>query len=83
MAFHSLKSSFWTQRLFRSYKSVKILFLEITQFLGVSERAAKQYTKRDLESDSATKAFAQINSSKQGSLKFQRLTNQTGASRWQ
>lgn len=83
MAFHSLKSSFWTQRLFCSYKSLKILFLEITQSTGVSERASKQYTKRDLESDSATKALAQLNSSKQGSLKFQRLTNQTGASRWQ
>jgi len=83
VAFHSLKSSFWTQRLFRSYKSVKILFLEITQFLGVSERAAKQYIKRDLESDSTTKALTQLNSSKQGSLKFQRLTNQMGASLWQ
>ena len=83
MAFHSLKSSFWTQRLFRSYKSVKILFLEITQSLGVSERAAKQYTKRDLESDSTTKALTQLNASKQEGLKFQRLTNQTGAFLWQ
>ena len=33
-----------------------------------------------LESDSTTKAFAQLNSSQQGSLKFQRLTNQIGAS---
>jgi len=74
VAFHSLKSSFWTQRLFRSYKSVKILFLEITQSIGVNERASKQYT---------TKALAQLNSSKQRSLKFQRLTNQTGASLWQ
>lgn len=83
MAFYSLKSSFWKQRLFRLYNSVKILFLEITQFFGVSKRDSKQYIKRDLESDSTTKALAQLNSSKQGSLKFQRLTNQTGASRWQ
>ena len=83
MVFHSLKSSFWTQRLFLSYNSVKILFLKITQSLGASERAAKQYTKRDLERDSTTKAFAQLNASKQGSLKFQWLTNQIGASLWQ
>ena len=83
MAFHSLKSSFWTQRLFCSYKSLKILFLEITPFPGVSKKNANRYIKRDLESDSNTKALAQLNSSKQGSLKFQRLTNQIGASLWQ
>lgn len=76
-------AKFYSQPLFFLGHSQKILFLEITQSLGVNERASKQYTKRDLESDSATKALAQLNSSKQGSLKFQRLTNQTGASRWQ
>ncbi|MCB1073429.1 MAG: hypothetical protein KDK96_10075 [Chlamydiia bacterium] len=76
-------AKFYSQPLFFSGQPKKILFLEIIQSLGASERASKQYTKRDLESDSTTKALAQINSSKQGSLKFQRLTNQTGASRWQ
>lgn len=65
---------FCPKELFSTKTTHKILFLEITQSLGVNERASKQYT---------TKAFAQLNSSKQGSLKFQRLTNQTGASRWQ
>lgn len=74
---------FYSKKLFSIKITQKILFLEITQSLGVSERASKQYTKRDLESDSTTKAFAQLNSSKQRSLKFQRLTSQTGASRWQ
>lgn len=74
---------FCPKELFSTKTTHKILFLEITQSLGVSERVSKQYTKRDLESDSTTKALAQLNSSKQWSLKFQRLTNQTGASRWQ
>ena len=73
---------FYSKKLFSIKITQKILFLEITQSTGVSERASKQYTKRDLESDSTTKSLAQINSSKQGSLKFQRLPNQTGASLW-
>jgi len=75
-------AKFYFQPLFFPGHPKKILFLEITQSLGVSERASKQYTTKDLESDSTTKAFAQLNSSKQRSLKFQWLTNQTGASRW-
>lgn len=67
-------AKFYFQPLFFPGHPKKILFLEITQSIGVSERVSKQYT---------TKAFAQLNSSKQEGLKFQRLTNQTGASRWQ
>ncbi|MCB1073731.1 MAG: hypothetical protein KDK96_11630 [Chlamydiia bacterium] len=74
---------FYSKELFSTKITHKILFLEITQSLGASERAAKQYTKRDLERDSTTKALAQLNASKQGSLKFQWLTNQMGASLWQ
>jgi len=76
-------AKFYSQPLFFSGQPKKILFLEIIQSLGASERAAKQYTKRDLERDSTTKALAQLNASKQGSLKFQWLTNQMGASLWQ
>ena len=74
---------FCPKELFSTKTTHKILFLEITQSIGVSERVSKQYTTKDLESDSATKALAQINSYKQGSLKFQRLTSQTGATLWQ
>ena len=46
---------FWASSLFLKKSNIQISFLEIASALGVSERTAKRYIKKDLDSGFITR----------------------------